>query len=140
MLPYLVNLLDDWALLTLTRPITNAGTLVVAPLSRDELPALRADGLTQAAYHQDKAHILSLHQHCPLIGLAAGSGAILHRCDATRGSSGSAILRQSGDGYAIIGIHVATVRTSTDSMGAAVPVPESVLREVGGEAALPVAR
>ena len=52
---------------------------------------------------------------------------LAHDCDATKGDSGSLILRQFGDEFRVIAMHVATVGKGPTAVGAAVPASEFVI-------------
>jgi len=111
---------DDWAVLVLARDIGAVATpLAVGRLS--EGAAAGADGdevrLVQAGYSQDRAHILTVHDGCTLLGRGSGGRLLSHDCDATHGDSGSPILLRRGDRYTVIGIHVATGSQSGRSIG-----------------------
>jgi len=109
---------DDWAVLVLARDIGAMATpLSVGRLS--ESASAGADGvrLVQAGYSQDRAHILTVHDGCILLGRGSGGRLLFHDCDATHGDSGSPILLRRGDRYTVIGIHVATGRRSGRSIG-----------------------
>jgi len=111
---------DDWAVLVLARDIGAVATpLAVGRLS--EGAAAGADGdevrLVQAGYSQDRAHILTVHDGCTLLGRGSGGRLLFHDCDATHGDSDSPILLRRGDRYTVIGIHVATGSQSGRSIG-----------------------
>ena len=49
------------------------------------------------------------HQGCRILGRFKDTPLLAHDCDATKGDSGSPILRQFGDEFRVIAMHVATV-------------------------------
>jgi len=111
--PNLESSSRDWAVLTLQKPIgKDLGFLTVRDLQLGQ-------SLIQAGYSQDKAHILSAHTGCKV--LKKSKRIILHDCDAVKGDSGSPIMVQEDDAYAIVGIHVATMKKKgRESVGIAI--------------------
>jgi protease YdgD len=77
--------------------------------------ALPADGampdghLQRAGYSQDRAHLLSIHDGCRLLGLLAEGRVLLTDCDGTRGDSGSPLLLRQGEEVWLIGVASAVV-------------------------------
>ncbi|MBC8158300.1 MAG: hypothetical protein H8E94_03100 [Alphaproteobacteria bacterium] len=86
------------------------------------MKALQVNGapLIQAGYSQDKAHILSVHSGCNILGFSADGRLLLHDCDATKGDSGSPILVQQGERYSLVGMHVATMMRDGHALGVAI--------------------
>ena len=114
----------DWAMITLKKPLGElAGTIPVVALDAVQLRAYlnSGDRFLQAGYSQDKAHILTLHENCELIGFLPGDRLVLHDCDATSGDSGSPIFLRRGDLYALVAMHVATLDQDGQTFGVAIP-------------------
>ena len=114
----------DWALVTLHEPVgEKTGFLGVESLDRKGLATLRKKGavFAQAGYSQDKKHVLTVHPACRLAGFTSGADLIAHYCDAVPGDSGSPMFRVDGDGFHIVGIHVATTKNRVPALGLAVP-------------------
>jgi protease YdgD len=115
---------QDWALLTLA---VNVGDLLgIIETDGDPTRPPAAPGfprtVLQVGYSQDRAHVLTLHDGCRLLGQFADRDLLAHDCDATHGDSGSPILRRDGASFRLVAIHVATVMRGADSLGAAVPI------------------
>ena len=119
-----VNLMRDWAVLTLDRDI---GAVVgVLPLyARDHDHPYRlpvGTRLIHAGYSQDKAHVLTEHDGCTMTRPL--TGALLHHdCDATRGDSGSPMLINEGGRLELLAVHVASIGEGGRAAGIAVVVP-----------------
>lgn len=114
----------DWALLTLEDGFETAlGRLEVETLDSSRLGALQKKQAVflHAGYSQDKAHVLTRHEPCRLVGFTNQERLILHDCDATRGDSGSPILRREGDAYRLVAIHIATTTRKGRVLGLAIP-------------------
>ncbi len=107
-----IDIADDWALLSLDSDIE----AVTPPLPIVRMEA-GANQILQAGYSQDKAHILTVHADCSVLGIGAGERIFFHDCDATRGDSGSPVLVRRGDRFAVIGIHIATTRRNGEVVG-----------------------
>jgi protease YdgD len=107
----------DVALLTLAEPIGKR-------LGSFALGGAPAPGalLVRAGYSQDKAHALTVHDGCRVLG-AAGTALLRHDCDATKGDSGSPLLVREGERFTIVGIHVATTKGHAVPAGIAVTSP-----------------
>ena len=108
----------DWAILTLATDLGPA--LGIIPIS-DPLGEGPGDRVLQVGYSQDKAHILTAHDGCRLLGWTADRTVLTHDCDATNGDSGSPILTVDGDNYRVVGVHVATVGRGDWALGLAIP-------------------
>jgi protease YdgD len=104
---------DDWAIVTLAEPLgMSVGFLKLEPFGPSTFQADRELGLlySQAGYSQDRAHILTRHSDCGIVGFLRGAETFVHRCEATHGDSGSPILALRDGTYSIVGLHVATAR------------------------------
>lgn len=120
----------DWAVLTLSADISELlGTIPVETGESGANAVIGADdgSVIQVGYSQDKAHILSAHQGCRILGRFQGTPLLAHDCDATKGDSGSPILRQFGNEFRVIAMHVATVGSGADTKGAAVPASSFII-------------
>jgi len=122
--PGVVTAAPDWAYLKLAEDISGlTGKLEIMSLK----PAIllkrigKETPLIQAGYSQDKAHILTVHNGCHLVGSQSRPALVFHNCDAVRGDSGSPLILKSPTGYAILAIHVATLKTGERVVGVAVP-------------------
>jgi protease YdgD len=98
---------EDWALLTLDRPIGTPGRILPLLLKAPE----PRSALMIGGYQQDRREVILADTGCRLLGLrraAAGAQLLTHDCAATRGSSGAPILarRPDGQGWAVIGVQV----------------------------------
>ncbi|MBT3358810.1 MAG: trypsin-like serine protease [Rhodospirillales bacterium] len=108
---------NDWALLRLTEPVGKVtGALATAKVSLQ----VNTTSLIQAGYSQDKAHILSVHSGCKILGFSADNRLVLHDCDATKGDSGSPIFVRRGGRYSLVGMHVATMTQEGRVIGIAI--------------------
>ena len=117
---------EDWAILILEADLGAAlGFLPTRPLDRAGLTGLASEGgtVTAAGYAQDKAHILTRHQGCRLLGFTPKQDLLLHDCDATHGDSGAPLLFYQNDRHHLIAIHVATTTNKKNgaTLGLAVP-------------------
>ena len=113
----------DWAVLTLETEL--AGALGAMPV-RDMAPAGESaeqttPSLMQVGYSQDKAHILTAHRGCRLLGWTADRTRVTHDCDATLGDSGSPILAVEGGMYRLVAMHVAVRTRGGRTLGVAIP-------------------
>ena len=113
---------NDFAILTLARPVGETiGYLPVEAFGRDRWLADRSHGQLygQAGYSQDRAHILTRHAECAIIGFIKSGRVFAHQCDATHGDSGSPILVKRGKKYAVVGLHVASSRNGGNGIAIA---------------------
>ncbi|MBP2230706.1 protease YdgD [Azospirillum agricola] len=94
----------DWALLTLAEAAP-AGT---PPLPVSPRPPAAGTPVMLGGYSQDRAQILMADRDCRILG--AGSGLLVHDCDATRGTSGGPLLARDGAGWSVAGVGVAAGR------------------------------
>lgn len=104
---------QDWAIVELKQDMSaQVGTMGLAPVNRQLFQDLqnRKVRFTQAGYSQDKAHILSVNEDCPITGFNGMMNVAVHRCDAVHGDSGSPIFYQENGRPIIAYIHVATTR------------------------------
>ncbi len=74
----------------------------------------------QAGYSQDKAHILSLHEGCKVLGGRSRGNILVNDCDATKGDSGSPILIRTNGNYRVIAMHVGTGTSGARAIGLAI--------------------
>lgn len=114
---------EDWAYLTLERPLAADPAVVPLPLYSGELAALVGTPLLLAAYHQDAAHVLSLERGCRIVAVAASGRSFRHDCDSTQGASGAPILVEHGGALQVVGIAVALARSGTRAFGIGVRPP-----------------
>ena len=114
----------DWAVLTLERAMDiEIGYLPVIALDPARLAAYRRNGekFLQAGYSQDKAHILTLHEGCTVLGFTVGDRLVTHDCDATKGDSGSPIFLVRRTLYLLVAMHIATTGNGEATLGLAIP-------------------
>ncbi len=114
---------NDWAILTLVKAMpATIKALAIATLDRASVadPRRSRVRLIQAGYSQDKAHILSLHEGCRVLGERASGNILVHDCDATKGDSGSPILIRTNGGYRVIAMHVGTGTDGARTIGVAI--------------------
>ena len=114
----------DWALVRLAEPVgETTGYLGVERLDRKVLARLMQEQavFVQAGYSQDKKHVLTVHAACRMAGFTGKTDLLAHHCDAVPGDSGSPIFRFDGEGFRIVGIHVATTKRRNPTLGLAVP-------------------
>ena len=117
------DLADDWAILTLAEALPGTiKALAIATLDRASVvdPRRSRVRLIQAGYSQDKAHILSLHEGCTVLGERARGKILVHNCDATKGDSGSPILIGGDGGYRVVAMHVGTGTDGARTIGVAI--------------------
>ena len=120
--PGISKFYNDFAILTLARPVGKTiGHLPVEAFGRDRWLADRTDGQLygQAGYSQDRAHILTRHAECAIVGFMKSGRVFAHQCDATHGDSGSPILVKRGKKYAVVGLHVASSRNGGNGIAIA---------------------
>ena len=115
--------ISDWALLTLENSVEEVTGIMETDFFEEvQLPGLqkKKSPFLQAGYSQDKAHILTVHKGCDLVGFRTSGKLFFHTCDAVKGDSGSPILVHTDDGFRLVAIHVATILTDKGSVGVAV--------------------
>ena len=114
---------NDWAVLTLKKDVTpQTGTVPLGSVRRNAIKdfELFRKSLTQAGYSMDRAHLLTMHQGCSVNRASRSRDILYHDCDTTSGDSGSPILRQKGEGFEIVGMHVSTRKSKGVKFGQAV--------------------
>ncbi len=109
---------NDWALLTLATDLEEALGALALDGPRSGRPGVR---VLQVGYSQDRAHILTAHDGCRLLGWTADQTVLTHDCDATNGDSGSPILAIDGGAVRIVGLHVGTLGRGDWALGLAIP-------------------
>ena len=109
----LSNRSNDWALVTLARPLGQE----IRPLALRSLDApavaavaARGAGLTQAGYHRIRPHALTLGRDCRIEGIVQRTALIFHHCPIAQGDSGSPLLARFDDGYRVVGINSGVLR------------------------------
>lgn len=103
----------DFAIVSLARPIGKS--LGYVPIEAFDLSSWKADrkaGMRyiQAGYSHDHSHILTRHTGCEITKFRPNGRTFSHTCDATHGDSGSPILVKRKQGFAMVGVHVASSR------------------------------
>jgi protease YdgD len=113
------NMPYDWALLLLEKPIGKTQGFLTIP---DNLKiqsrgtgirpriALPTSNIVTAGYPGDRAHVLSLEEHCAVQGVRASGRILVTNCTAIAGDSGGPILQKTKDGWQLIGVNIASVR------------------------------
>tara|TARA_R110002096_G_scaffold227847_9_gene417228 strand:- start:1273 stop:2094 length:822 start_codon:yes stop_codon:yes gene_type:complete len=112
-LPGRATLESDFAIVTLARPIGRTHQyLPVEAFDRDRWLSDRKARTTydQAGYSQDRAQVLTRHMGCDIVDFPRTGQVFAHSCDATHGDSGSPILARRDNGYAVVGLHIASSR------------------------------
>ena len=116
------NAVNDWAVLTLEKPIgRQAGWLglrrlddrLLQRLQRGEARAL------QAGYRRGWTHIMSASLNCAISGFFQGRNGILHSCSISKGDSGSPLLVLDGGKFRVVGLHVINAGTNTGKVAGA---------------------
>lgn len=103
----------DWAIIELKNDMSErVGTIGLTPVDKKIFNTLVADKtkFIQAGYSQDKAHILSVNNNCPMKSYNKLLNVIVHTCDAVNGDSGSPIFYHTNGKTHIAYIHVATTK------------------------------
>jgi V8-like Glu-specific endopeptidase len=110
------NAINDWAVLTLEKPIgRQAGWLglrhlddqLLGRLQRGEARAL------QAGYRRGWTHIMTANLNCAISGFFQDRNGILHACRISKGDSGSPLLVLDDGKFRVIGLHVINANTNT---------------------------
>ena len=117
------NVADDWAVLTLERPLGKiTGVIPITMFSPRALTLmLRRGGVFQrAGYSRDRSHVLQRDRDCNVVAFSPDDKVLDHDCDATFGDSGSPLLMQLGDDYQLVGLHVGTATRNGIVLGVAV--------------------
>ncbi len=140
------NAVNDWAVLTLEKPIgRQAGWLglrhlddhLLRRLQRGEARAL------QAGYRRGWTHIMTANLNCTISGFFQGRRGILHACPISKGDSGSPLLVLDGGKFGVVGLHVINTNTNTGKIAGALSVrlfhaktgESQAVRAVGRESA-----
>ncbi|PWT84915.1 MAG: hypothetical protein C5B56_14830 [Proteobacteria bacterium] len=113
----------DWALVRLSHPACNQGVLAVATLSGEAIIAeAKAKRIFQVSYHRDfTPWKLAYSQPCGVErdfaaaawttireDFADAAQLVLHTCDTGGASSGSPLLLETAEGFAVVAINVGT--------------------------------
>ncbi|WP_119460156.1 S1 family peptidase [Rhodospirillaceae bacterium SYSU D60014] len=109
-------LAEDWAVVVLRDPID----IRPVPVWAVDRALSAGDRLVRAGYGRDRAHLLSVHEGCGISGRSGGGRLLLHSCDATRGDSGSPLLRRTEKGVSLVGVDLGVVRSNGADHGLAV--------------------
>jgi V8-like Glu-specific endopeptidase len=119
------NAVNDWAVLTLKKPIGHqAGWLglrrlddpLLRRLQRGEARAL------QAGYRRGWTHIMTANFNCAISGFFQGHNGILNSCRISKGDSGSPLLVLDSGKFWAIGLHVLNASTSTGKVAGVLSV------------------
>lgn len=112
---------DDWALIVLERPIDGRPLPVRRLAPGDGASAAAAPRrVARAGYGYDRPYLLSLDSDCAVTPDPGLPGVLRHTCDAVPGDSGSPLLMESADGYAVIGVTSGFARRAGTTHGFAV--------------------
>ena len=140
-----IDAANDWALIRLTAPACDKGSLPITVLTNEEIAsASTAKKVFQLSYHRDFANWELAYSRPCEAGQPFGDvtsamitrdftnpqALILHRCDTGGASSGSPLLLDGPDGPAVIGINVGTYvlsRTLVRDSGAALRLRQDVI-------------
>ena len=110
------NAVNDWAVLTLEKPIGHqAGWLglrrlddqLLGRLQRGEARAL------QAGYRRGWTHIMTANLNCAISGFFQGRRGILHSCRISKGDSGSPLLILDSGRFRVVGLNVINANTNS---------------------------
>ena len=97
---------DDWAILTLDRPLgTQIGIVRAHVFDKDDIGRITAGTfrVSQAGYSWDTGDYLSGHMDCSVLQVY-GDGSIIHNCDTTQGDSGSPIMTMIDGEWRLIAV------------------------------------
>ncbi len=103
------NAVNDWAVLTLEKPIgRQAGWLGLRRLNDKLLRRLRRGEARalQAGYRRGWTHLMTVNLNCAISGFFQGRNGILHSCNIAKGDSGSPLLVLDGGEFRVVGLHV----------------------------------
>lgn len=116
---------SDWAVIKLTRPLTDIPPLPLNSLDKTALQRLYSGQMKvqQAGYSRDWRYVLTRDDDCNLLGLFRGKQLAAHNCKAIGGDSGSPLIVKWKGGYQIVAIHVGRIRGEADEVGLAVIPP-----------------
>ena len=109
------NAVNDWAVLTLEKPIgRQAGWLGLRRLDDGLLRRLRRGEARalQAGYRRGWTHIMTVNLNCAIAGFFQGRSGILHSCNISKGDSGSPLLVLDGGAFRVVGLHVLNANSS----------------------------
>jgi protease YdgD len=119
------NAVNDWAVLTLEKPIgRQAGWLGLRRLDDKLLRRLRRGEARalQAGYRRGWTHIMTVHLNCAISGFFQGRNGILHSCNISKGDSGSPLLVLDGGQFRVVGLHVLNADTNAGKVAGALSV------------------
>ncbi len=103
------NAVNDWAVLTLAKPIgRKAGWLGLRRLDDALLERLRNGEVRvlQAGYRRGWSHIMTANLNCDFAGFFQGRRGILHSCRIAKGDSGSPLLTFDDGKIHVVGVHI----------------------------------
>ena len=113
------NIAHDWAIIEV-RGASAIQPISLQMLGRSDVDAGVTDNiLVRAGYGQDRAHMLSAHQGCSVVGW--DGDLMLHDCDGTRGDSGSPVFLQRFGETTLVGLNVGFRESGGAVLGLAVP-------------------
>lgn len=117
---------EDWAFARLSRPLgaTEGFLPVIVPSPSDQRQAEQGQWfpISQAGYSWDTGEDISAHLRCS-VDTFFDDGSMMHRCDTTRGDSGSPLLVDQGGGrFAILAIGSRIVRLPGDPVSSQLAV------------------
>ncbi len=119
------NAINDWAVLTLEKPIgRQAGWLGLRRLDDRLLRRLRRGDARalQAGYRRGWTHIMTVNLNCAISGFFQGRSGILHSCDISQGDSGSPLLVLDGGKFQVLGLHVLNANSNGGKVAGALSV------------------
>ena len=108
----------DYAFLKLSSDIS--GATGVLAMVRAPIRLFDTLSLLQVGYGRDRESVLTIDAGCGGM-LDPEQGLIFHRCDATSGASGSALMLMSDTESLVVGLHVATAHDNGATLGIAIP-------------------
>lgn len=113
------NMAQDWAIIEV-RGASTIRPISLQMLGRGDVEAGVTTGmLVRAGYGQDRAHMLSAHQGCSVIGW--DGDLMMHDCDGTRGDSGSPVLFRRFGETTVVGLNVGFRESNGAVLGLALP-------------------
>lgn len=132
--PEAADILSDWALLELQRPVgREAGWLGLQVLDDIALEQIREGeaSLLQAGYRHGRTHVMTASFDCELEALFAGGAGLTHDCMVGHGDSGSPLLVLADGQFRAAGIHSATVERQGRRVAGVVTM-QAFRRQPGG--------
>ena len=123
--PNSANAVNDWAVLTLEKPIgRQAGWLGLRRLDKALLARLRRGEARalQAGYRRGWTHIMTVNLNCTVSGFFEGKAGILHSCNIAKGDSGSPLLVLDGGDFRVAGLHVISAESNGGKVAGALSV------------------